>query len=297
MSELQADDRSLFRKCRGLQPRSFTCLPSSTPLILLSLCLTAPSWATPPPDALQGLGIQEHLGEQLNLKALDGGLGKELELVNEQDQAILLSSYFNHKKPILLTLVYYECPMLCSLVLNGALESLQKIDWTVGKEFDVITLSIHPGETPSLARKKKATYLSRYARPHAEEGWHFLTGQETAIQSLAAQIGFKYRYDPVEKQYIHAAAIFVLTPEGKISRYLYGTTFNPQNLKLALLEASEGKVTRTTLDRVLLFCFHFDPNKNSYTLRLWRIVQVVLCIQVLVLAGLMGTLWRREKIS
>ncbi len=243
------------------------------------------------PDSLKGVDIREAVGKTLDFKHS----GKELEFMNEAGQSVPLSAYFHHQKPVLLTLVYFECPMLCSLVLNGALDTLKKLDWSIGNQFEVVTLSINPKETPDLATQKKTNYLKRYDRPKSEAGWHFLTGTESSIQAVTSQIGFEYRYDPIEKQYIHAAAIFILTPEGKISRYLYGTTFKAQNLKLALLEASEGKVAPSTLDRVLLFCFHFDPSKNSYVFRMWRVVQVVLCIQVLALVGLLGTLWRRDK--
>jgi protein SCO1/2 len=243
------------------------------------------------PEALKGIDVTESLGRTLNFTAL----GSELSFVNERGANVQLSSYFRKGKPILLTLVYYECPMLCSLVLNGVLDSIKQIDWSVGQQFEIVTLSINPKDKPELALKKKQNYLSRYERTGSESGWHFLTGSEPEIQSVAAQVGFKYRYDPVEKQYLHAASIFILTPEGKLSRYLYGTAFKPQDLKLALLEASEGKVAPSTIDRVLLFCFHFDPSKNSYTFRVWRAVQIVLCIQVLVLAGLLGYLWKRDR--
>ncbi len=243
------------------------------------------------PEALKGIDVTESLGRTLNFTAL----GPELSFVNERGVNVQLSSYFRKGKPILLTLVYYECPMLCSLVLNGVLDSIKQIDWSVGQQFEIVTLSINPKDRPELALKKKQNYLSRYERAGSDSGWHFLTGLEPEIQSVAAQVGFKYRYDPVEKQYLHAASIFILTPEGKLSRYLYGTAFKPQDLKLALLEASEGKVAPSTIDRVLLFCFHFDPSKNSYTFRVWRAVQIVLCIQVLVLAGLLGYLWKRDR--
>ncbi len=243
------------------------------------------------PEALKGIDVTESLGRTLNFTAL----GPELSFVNERGANVQLSSYFRKGKPILLTLVYYECPMLCSLVLNGVLDSIKQIDWSVGQQFEIVTLSINPKDKPELALKKKQNYLSRYERTGRDSGWHFLTGSEPEIQSVAAQVGFKYRYDPAEKQYLHAASIFILTPEGKLSRYLYGTSFKPQDLKLALLEASEGKVAPSTIDRVLLFCFHFDPSKNSYTFRVWRAVQIVLCIQVLVLAGLLGYLWKRDR--
>ncbi len=251
-----------------------------------SLSLLKEIYAAEQPPQLQGIGIEEHLGQQLTLD--------HLRFHDESGQSVHLSQYFFQGKPVILTLVYFQCPMLCNLVLNGLLDSIKKIDWSLGEQFKIVTVSIHPQETPELASQKKLTYLKSYDRSHSELGWHFLTGEESEITSLASQIGFQFRFDPKEKQYIHAAAIFILTPEGKLSRYFYGTSFAPQNLKLGLLEASRGQVARSTLDRVLLFCFHFDPSKNSYTLRLWRIIQVVLCIQVSVLLGLMFYLWKKE---
>jgi protein SCO1/2 len=191
-------------------------------------------------------------------------------------------------------LVYYQCPMLCNLILNGLLESIKNIDWDVGKQYEIVAVSINPDETPELARKKKETYLESYGRPKTHEGWHFLTGEQGAIQSLSSQVGFDYRYDEKEKQYLHAAAIYILTPDGQISRYLYGMSFPSQNLKLALLEGSRGKISLTTTDRVLLFCFHFDPSKNSYTFRVWRIVQMVLFAQVIAFSVMMYLLWRKK---
>jgi len=250
------------------------------------LLLAVSGWADNRPEELKGIGIKEHLGAQVKLD--------ELSFRDEQGTAHTLSDYFKSKKPVILTLVYYQCPMLCNLVLNGLLEGMKKIEWSVGNQYEIVTVSINPHEREALARKKKSTYIGSYGRPGAEAGWHFLTGDEPAIEALASQVGFEYRYDPDEKQYAHAAAIFILTPDGKVSRYLYGTDFQAQTLKLGLLEASSGKISLTTLDRVLLFCFHFDPYKNSYTLKMWRVVQLVLSIQLLVLGGFLWKLWRKK---
>lgn len=243
------------------------------------------------PDALQGVGIRENLGRTLDLKKD----GQELTLTDESGNPVSLNHYFHQEKPVLLAFIYYECPMLCSLVLNGVLDAIKQMEWTVGQQYEIVTLSINPKDTPALAQQKKDNYIKRYNRPNASTGWHFLTGSEAAVRAIADQIGFDYRYDPVEKQYLHAAGIFILTAQGKISRYLYGTSFRPQDLKLGLLEAQSGKIAPSTLDRVLLFCFHFDPSKNSYTLRMWRIVQVVLTVQAVILAGLLAYLWKRDK--
>jgi len=259
--------------------------------ILLIFCFAeagGTASASDKPTELQGVGITEHLGRQINIR--------ELIFRDEQNKSVKLANYFKNGKPVILTLVYFKCPMLCNLVLNGVLDSIKALDWNIASQFEIITVSINPLENAELAAKKKSSYLKSYNRRGAEQGWHFLTGDKSQIESLATQIGFQYRYDPKENQYFHAAAIYVLTPQGKVSRYLYGTTFKPQNLKLSLLEASNGTVATTTVDQILLFCFHFDPNKNSYTLRLWRIVQLVVCIQVLVLAIGMGFLWKKDHL-
>jgi protein SCO1/2 len=240
------------------------------------------------PKQLEGVGITEHLGASLPID--------EFRFTDEAGQQVTLSQYFKSKRPVILALVYYECPNLCNLVLNGLMDSLKKMDWTTGNEFELVAVSINPKETPELATKKRDTYLASYERPGSEKGWHFLTGEESQIRSLASQVGFGYRYDETEKQYAHAAALFILTPEGKISRTLYGINFVNQNLRLALVEASHGKIG-TVMDKVLLFCFHFDPNRNSYTLKMWRIVQIVLAFQAIALAGFLYYLWRRDRLK
>ena len=238
------------------------------------------------PDELQGVGISEHLGERVKIE--------ELHFQDEWGNPVALSTYFNQGRPILLALVYFECPSLCNLILKGLLDSLKEIEWTTGREFELVAVSINPNEKPSLALAKKTNYLKSYNRPEGNTGWHFLTGEEDQIHALAAQIGFEYRYIEQEKQYAHAAAIYLLTPQGKISRYLYGTLYKPNNLRIGLSEAANGRVG-TVMDRVLLFCFHFDPSKNSYTLKVWRVVQLVLALQVLVGGSLLFALWRADK--
>ncbi len=253
---------------------------------LVTLSFTSPIYSSERPAELEGVGITEHLGAQVTID--------RLHFKNELGASVVLSDYFNKKKPVILMLIYLQCPHLCNLVLNGLMESLRSQDWTIGNQFDLIAVSIDPQETPELASKKKLNYLQIYRRPHAEDGWHFLTGEEAQIHALADQTGFHYKYLEKEKQYSHAAAIFILTPQGKISRYLYGTTFKSNDLRLGLLEASVEKIGSVT-DRLLLFCFHFDPSKNSYTLRIWRIIQIVLCLQVLVGGILLRALWKGNR--
>jgi protein SCO1/2 len=238
------------------------------------------------PAELEGVGITEHLGSRVRIE--------KYSFKDDQGQSVRLADYFQEKKPVILALVYYQCPQLCNLILNGLQSAMKDMAWTAGKEFELVAVSINPTETPELASQKKKNYLKAYNRPSADQGFHFLTGDESQIKSLADEVGFHYRYEPKEKQYLHTATLFILTPEGKISRYLYGVSFTAKNLRLALTEASRGMVG-TVMDRILMFCYHFDPSKNSYTFQMWRVVQIVLTIQVIALGGILYKLWRSEK--
>ena len=173
-----------------------------------------------------------------------------------------VGDYFG-KRPVILLFVYYECPMLCTLELNGLLRNLRALTMTAGNEFDVVTVSIDPTETPALARVKKAGYLKKYGRPGSEPGWHFLTGTDPNVRRLADTVGFKYVYDPKSKQYAHPAGLVVVTPGGRLARYIYGVDFPANNLRWSLIEASAGKIG-TPVDRLLLMCFHYDPSTGRY---------------------------------
>lgn len=242
--------------------------------------------AQPLPPALKDVGITEHLGDQISLN--------EFNFRDEAGQAVKLSQFFERKKPVLLVFVYFECPSLCGLLLNGLLSSLKEFKWTPGQEFEIVTVSINPKEGPELALKKKETYLSAYGRPGASSGWHFLTGEESQIKSLAAKIGFGYRYVEEEKQFAHSAALFILTPGGKISRYLYGIQFSEKDLRLSLVEASEGRVG-SIVDRFLLFCYRYDPLSRSYSLVLTRVLQAAAAGTVVLLGLILSFLWRSER--
>jgi protein SCO1/2 len=213
---------------------------------------------------------------------------------DDEGKPVVLASYFKKNRPVILALVYYECPNLCNLLLNGLEKSLHKLDWTTGDQFELVAVSINPNETSKLASQKKENYLKIYNRPKAEKGWHFLTGEDAQIRSLASQVGFQYRYDAKEKQYAHAAAIYILTPQGKISRYLYGVSFPLKDLRFSLMDATNEKIG-TVVEQLLLFCFHFDPNRNSYTLHMWRVVQILLFFQAIGIGGFLYFLWRKEK--
>ena len=203
------------------------------------------------PRELQGVGVDEKLGDKIDLN---------LTFIAEDGYPHKLAEYFAKGRPVILNLVYYSCPMLCNLVLNGQVEVLRQLPWTPGKEFEVVTVSIDPTENFGLARNKKAAYLASYDRE--APGWHFLTDHEGNVKKLAEQVGFRYRFDQKIGQYAHAAAIFVLTPQGMVSRYLYGVKFKSLDVRLALTEAAEEKFGVT--DKLILYCFHYDPESRSY---------------------------------
>jgi protein SCO1 len=190
--------------------------------------------------------------------------------------------------------VYYSCPMLCNVVLNAQTSTMRQIPWTAGAEYEVVTISFDPTETFQLARQKKATYLASYERQ--TEGWHFLADREDNAKKLADQVGFHYTYDESTRQYAHQAAIMILTPEGKVSRYLYGIEFRPRDLRLALTEASQGK-SQLSLDRLLLFCFHYDPLARSYVPFATNLMRAGGVFIIGVLALFLWRFWRRERLA
>lgn len=239
----------------------------------------------PTPPELRNVGIDPVLGRMIGL---------DETFTNEAGQSVRLGQYFNQDKPVVLILAYYECPMLCTLVLNNFAETLQKMDWTPGQQFEVVTVSFDPRETAQLAADKKQNYLAAYGRPGAAAGWHFLVGKEPAIKALTGQLGFKYYYDEKQKQFAHATGIFILTPRGKLSQCLYGIDFTPKDLRLALVEASEGKVG-SALDKLFLFCYHYDPASRSYTLMATRVMQLGGTLTVLILGSVIGALFWRER--
>jgi protein SCO1/2 len=238
-----------------------------TPVRCISACavlLLAVGMATAQvPPGLEGVGI-----EQL----LDQPLPADLEFVDDQGRSVRLADY-QGERPVILVLAYYECPMLCTLVLNGLATSLDILKFDVAKDFEVVVVSIDPGETPELAAQKKANHVARYDREGSESGWHFLTGREESIRKLADSVGFTYRYDPDLDEYAHAAGIMVVTPDGKLSRYFYGVEFSPKDLRFALVEASQNRIG-TVVDQMLLYCYRYDPDAATYSPVISRIVQV-----------------------
>lgn len=235
------------------------------------------------PDLLKDVGVDQKLNQSVPLN---------LTFREEHGKPVQLAQYFG-QKPVILSLVYYNCPMLCTQVLNGLESSLKLIPMDIGKQFDVVTVSIDPTERPVLAEAKQALYTGLYGRPNAAQGWHFLTGDEQQIRQLANAVGFRYAYDPSSKQFAHASAIMVLTPKGKISRYFYGIQFSSRDLRLGLVEASEGKIG-TPVDQVLLFCYHYDPSTGKYGLLISRLIQAAGVVTVLAIGGLILVLYRKE---
>lgn len=252
-------------------------------LTLLTLPLRALR-AEPVDVALDAVDVNERSGQTIPL---------DLTFQNEEGETVRLGDYFGHGKPVVLNLGYYGCPMLCSMVLNGFVDALTAIELEPGRDFDIVTVSIDPKEKPALAKAKRAAYLEKLGKPGAAEGWHFHTGEEGAIQQLAEAVGFEYRYDEKIQQYAHPAVIFVLTEDGRVSRYLYGIQFKPKDLRLALLEASHGTIG-TTVDRLLLFCYHFDPEANSYTLMAMNLMRLGGAVTLVLLAAFLVPAWIRS---
>jgi protein SCO1 len=235
------------------------------------------------PKQLEGVGVDEKLGSKIDLN---------LEFVNEYGRVVPLRNYFSAGRPVILNLIYYSCPMLCNLVLNGQTSSLREIAWTPGNEFEVVTISIDPTETPELAANKKQAYLAQYGKP--APGWHFMTDYASNVKKLADQVGFRYRRDGTKEQYAHSAAIMFLTPEGKVSRYLYGIKFPQRNVRLALTEASEGKMGNS-IDKFLMFCYQYDAAANSYVPVAMNIMKIGGGLMAVILICLVGFIMRWER--
>jgi protein SCO1/2 len=236
----------------------------------------------PLPKRLEGVDVKEHL---------EAPIPKNLRFRDQTGREVMLGDYFDGKVPVVLTLNYSGCPMLCSLQLTGFTDSLKKIDFTAGKEFRVVTVSLDPEETPDVAHKTYNRYLSQYGRPEAKDGWHFLTGSEANIKALAAAIGFAYSYNEVREEYALPAAIAMTTPEGKIARYLYGIEYPEKTMRLALVESSQGKIG-TSIDRLILYCFHYDSSEGRYAPVVRNIMKVGGGVTVVLLGGLVLVLSR-----
>ena len=253
-----------------------------SPFVLGLRATAQPAGVRPP--VLKDVGIDQLLNNQVPL---------DLEFRDESGRTVKLAEYFKDK-PVVLSLVYYNCPRLCTQVLTGLLGALKGLPMTPGKEFVNLTVSFDPREQPELASAKKAEYLKRYNRPGAETGWHFLTGDEPSIQALTKAVGFRYLWDPVTKQYAHASGIMILTPQGKVSRYFYGIEYAPRDLRFGVIDASAGKVG-SLADQIILYCYMYDPSRGEYSLVLMRLLRVFAGMTLATLLALFLYLRRKEK--
>ena len=267
---------------------------SAAGVLLTAMLLATCAWAqmnngimSPPastrPPRLENVGIEQRL---------DAQVPAGLAFRDDAGKAVKLGDYFGHK-PMILNLVYYNCTMLCGEALAGLASAMRLVKFDVGNEFDVITVSFDPRETPEMAAAKKKDYVARYGRANAAAGWHFLTGQAESINALTNAVGFQYQYDAKTNQYAHATAIMVLTPQGRISRYFYGVDFPPKDLRMGLVEASQGKIGNA-VDAVLLYCYHYNPETGKYGAIVGNILRLAAAATILMLGAFLFILWRLD---
>jgi len=270
--------------------RSLLSLAASSALLLASRTGSAQKWtgikgAAPlPPPPTKEVGFDQKLGGQLPL---------DLVFKDESGKDVKLSAYFG-KKPVVLQLMYFECPMLCGMAIEGLLRSVRALSFDVGKEYDIVTVSFDPREGPELAAAKKANVLATYGRPGAADGWHFLTGSEASIRALTSAVGFRYVWDAEQKQFAHATGVVVLTPAGKIARYFFGIEYPTKDLRLGLIDSTSEKIGGLT-DQLLLMCYHYDPHVGRYTPTVTRIMQGGAALTLLALVTFIGLMLRRER--
>jgi protein SCO1/2 len=254
--------------------------------------------AVPSPARAQIAGMPPELAHVGVKEQLDGQLPLDTTFTDQAGKVVTLGSYWDGKRPVVLTFAYHSCPVLCSMVLNNAVAGLKRIGWTMGKEYDVVTISIDPNESMEKTNEKRTRLIHEYgaSRGHeaeADRGWHFLKGDEKSIARVAAAAGFEYQYDEDQKNWGHPSVVMITTPSGKMARYLYGLEFEPNDLKLGLLEASEGRAI-TTVEQIILYCYHYDPKGGKYVLVARRVMQVGGGAVALVLFSVLGVFWARE---
>ncbi|MCB1222040.1 MAG: SCO family protein [Planctomycetales bacterium] len=238
------------------------------------------------PDEVQNIEIVEHLDEHIPL---------DLKFRDENGKEVMLADYFNEEKPVLVNMVYLNCPMLCTLVVNGTFDALSQAEMGEN-QYNMLTISFVDGETPDMARAKMDNYIGRYGMPAGAAEWHILTGDDESITPLCQAIGFGYEYIEERNEYSHQAAAFVLTPDGRMARYLYGVAFKPATLKYSIIEASEGRIG-TTVDKVFLYCFHYDAEAGSYAAQAWNISRVFLTLFAMAFLVFLGGYWAAERIK
>jgi protein SCO1/2 len=262
-----------------------TLIPAMSAPVALAQSMEPPQGrimrADEKPEILKHIGIDQRLNQMLPLDA---------PLRDEAGRAVLLGDYFG-RRPVILALVYYNCPMLCTQVLNGLVGSLNVMSLDAARDFDVVAVSFDARETPAMASAKKDAYLSRYKRPNAAAGWHFLTGDAASIERITKAAGFRFRYDKDRDQFAHVSAVMVATPDGRLARYFYGIEYPPRDLRLGLVEASAGRIG-TPVDQVLLYCFHYDPASGKYGAVIVNIIRLA-GVATLVLIGL--SLWLMSR--
>lgn len=237
------------------------------------------------PPELMDVGVNEHL---------QGQVPADATFQDETGKMVRLGDYFDGKHPVLLVLAYHSCPVLCSLVQTATLESMKAIKWTAGQEYRVLTISIDPRDTTTVAAAKRDGLVAAYGRPEAKTGWHFLVSNKEQIHKVTDAVGWQYKFDERQGQFAHPSAVTLLTPSGKVARYLYGIEFDPNDLRLGLLEASEGR-SITTVDRLILFCYHYDPQDRKYTLMATRVMQLGGVVTMFTLGGFLALMWVRER--
>ncbi len=239
------------------------------------------------PDALQRIGIEQKLGQQLPL---------ETEFKDESGKTVKLGEFFNRGRPVILAFVYYECPMLCNEVLNGLTGSLKGIAFDAGKEFDVVAISFdaRENEKPDLARNKKESYMARYGRPGTEKGWHFLTGTEASIDAATEAAGFGFKWDEKSEQFAHAGGVMITTPDGRLSRYFYGIDYSPGDLKFGVMESAESRIGNAA-EQLMLFCYHYDPSTGKYGLAILSVMRLAAVFTLFGMAAMGLVFWRRNK--
>jgi protein SCO1/2 len=243
-----------------------------------------PAGKSPTAELLRDVGIEQHLDAQLPLDA---------QFCDEAGREVRLGDYFSNK-PVVLALVYYRCPMLCTQVLNGFLKSSQAIPLEIGRDYEVVTVSFDPRETPDLAVEKKKHYARAYRRDGAARGWHFLSGDQQAIDRLAGTVGFRYHFDRPSNQFAHASGIAIATPDGRLARYLYGIEYSPHDLRLGLVESSAGRIG-SPVDQVLLLCYHYDPLTGQYGLAIAGVLRAAGALTLAVLVSFLVVMYRRER--
>ena len=276
-------------------------LARPSPTLLLALVLAGACTAAlaqqglyggPPEKSRQESGLPEGLRDVGIDQKLGGQVPTDLVFRDEGGRQVRLNEYF-WRRPVILALVYYECPMLCNQVLNGLAGSLKSVDFDAGDEFEVVAVSFDPRETPAIAAAKKESYVGRYGRRGSGPGWHFLTGDQESIKALADAVGFRYRWDAATNQFAHASGIMVLGPQGKIARYFYGIDYPPSYLRLGIVEASAGKVG-SPVDQLLLYCYHYDPTTGKYGAVVLNVLKLF-SILFLIVAGVLFALLRRRS--